>query len=147
MKKAMHVCGDAGNDAFAGAAGGCISLPGFDAGDTFDYSTALAYALDAGVPVTMFYGKQDTACNYVGGFAVAETLPWKGQAEFSNKPMEPLEIAGVEAGQTKSAGGLTWMQVDGAGHMVGMNAPAANAAALETIVGGLTAAFRERKAI
>lgn len=49
-----------GVDAFAGSAGGCISMGLFDANDHFDYSGALGRALDLGVPVTLYYGKSDT---------------------------------------------------------------------------------------
>uniref|UniRef100_A0A7S1XNW1 Carboxypeptidase n=1 Tax=Phaeomonas parva TaxID=124430 RepID=A0A7S1XNW1_9STRA len=58
--KALNICGAAGYDAFAGAAGGCINLPGFDAHDSFDYSAALGQALDAGVRVLFYYGMTDT---------------------------------------------------------------------------------------
>ena len=75
----MNVCGNAGDDAFAGAAGGCINVAPFDTNDQFDYSGALANTLEAGVPVTFYFGKQDTACNYVGGLAMADTIPWKGK--------------------------------------------------------------------
>jgi hypothetical protein len=47
----MNVCGDAGVDAFTPGAGGCIDMGNFDANDTFDYSGALAHALEAGVKV------------------------------------------------------------------------------------------------
>jgi hypothetical protein len=53
----LHICGDAGNDAFAGAAGGCISMGAFDSRDDFDYSGAVARTLEAGVPVTFYFGK------------------------------------------------------------------------------------------
>jgi hypothetical protein len=76
---ALNVCGDAGNDAFAGNAGGCISMGAFDSNDKFDYSGALGRTLEAGVPVTLFYGKTDTACNYVGGYAMAESISWSGE--------------------------------------------------------------------
>ena len=108
---ALNVCGDAGVDAFAGSAGGCISMGNFDARDTFDYSGALARALNAGIPVTLFYGKTDTACNYVGGYQVANTLPWAHMSDFAKLPLSAWEIGGVEAGQYKSLNGLTFVQV------------------------------------
>lgn len=135
VKAAMNVCGDAGNDAFAGTAGGCIdSIFPFDAKDNFDYVGALANTLNAGVPITFYYGKQDTACNYVGGMALANAIPYAQQADFNKADMTPLEIAGAEVGQIKTAGGLVFMQVDMAGHMVGLDEGAASMAALETLV-------------
>ena len=58
VKAALNVCGSAGDEAFGGCAAGCVDLPGFDNFDAFDYSQALARALDAGVDVTFYYGKQ-----------------------------------------------------------------------------------------
>jgi hypothetical protein len=43
----------------------------FDGHDDFDYSGALGRALEADISVTFYYGKTDTACNYVGGYAMA----------------------------------------------------------------------------
>lgn len=107
----LNVCGDAGVDAFSGSAGGCISMGAFDSMDSFDYSGALAQTLEAGVPVTVFYGKTDTACNYVGGYEMAKTISWSGREAFDAVPLTELEIAGVSAGFTKSYGGLTWLEV------------------------------------
>jgi carboxypeptidase C (cathepsin A) len=108
---ALNVCGDAGVDAFSGNAGGCISMGSFDARDKFDYSGALAKTLEAGVPVTFYYGKSDTACNYVGGYEMARTISWQGQKLFDAEPLQDFEIAGVTVGQTKTYGGLTWLEV------------------------------------
>lgn len=125
--KALNVCGNAGDNAFAGRAGGCINFPnGFDIGDRFDYSQALARSLDRGIPVSLYYGKNDRACNYFGGYAMANELPWKSQVNFKNESLKPLVIGGVEAGQFKQFGGLTYVQIDAAGHMVPMDQPAAS---------------------
>lgn len=118
VKEALNICGDAGEDAFAGNAGGCISLPGFDREDTFDYSAALARALDAGIDVTFYYGKNDLACNYKGGYDLASTLEWKGADAWNAAPLKQ-----VPGAQVQSSGGLSWHQVDGAGHMVPLDQP------------------------
>lgn len=135
--EALHVCGDAGVDAFAGSAGGCISMPGFDADDSFDYSGALARTLDMGIPVTLYYGKQDTACNYVGGLNVANNLSWKKGKEFQSAELTPIKVFGVEIGQMKQVEGLTFIQVEGASHMVPNSMsgnPAAAAFAISTLL-------------
>eukprot|EP00602_Paraphysomonas_sp_CaronLab_P003485 CAMPEP_0185024182 /NCGR_PEP_ID=MMETSP1103-20130426/7145_1 /TAXON_ID=36769 /ORGANISM="Paraphysomonas bandaiensis, Strain Caron Lab Isolate" /LENGTH=392 /DNA_ID=CAMNT_0027557079 /DNA_START=270 /DNA_END=1448 /DNA_ORIENTATION=+ len=137
VEESLNVCGDAGDDAFAGNAGGCINLPNFDANDPFDYSGALGRTLDAGVPVTLYYGKTDTACNYKGGYAMANSISWQGQEEFAAAGLGPMDIAGVEAGQAKSYKGLTWIQVESAGHMVPIDQPAASAMAIGTILSTL----------
>ena len=56
VKAALHVCGDAGREAFGGCAAGCVDLPGFDFPDKFDYSHALSRALKSGVDLTFYYG-------------------------------------------------------------------------------------------
>ena len=70
VAKALNVCGSAGDAAFAGCSGGCVDLPDFDGKDMFDYSNALSRSLQLGVRLTFYYGKQDTACNYVSGYRV-----------------------------------------------------------------------------
>lgn len=111
VKQALSICGDAGEDAFSGNAGGCISMGAFDSRDSFDYSGALGRALDAGIAVALYYGKTDTACNYVGGMTMANTISWSGRDAFASMPLTAIEIAGVEAGQTKSHKGLMLFQI------------------------------------
>jgi len=138
VETALNVCGDAGVDAFSGNAGGCISMGTFDSNDKFDYSGALGRALDAGIPVTLFYGRTDTACNYMGGLAMADTIAWKSTTSFQSAALVPVEIAGVPVAQQKSFGGLTFLQVDSAGHMVPLDQPASSSFALKTVLDQLT---------
>jgi carboxypeptidase C (cathepsin A) len=130
----LHICGDAGRDAFAGTAGGCISMGAFDSRDNFDYSGALAKTLEAGIPVTVYYGKTDTACQYVGGQKMADTISWKGQKDYNDAAYQGFTIAGVNAGQIKTAGGLTYIGIEGAGHMVPLDQPAASAAIIQSVL-------------
>jgi len=134
VTKALNVCGDAGAKAFGGCAAGCIQLPAFDKNDLFSYSGAIARALEQGIQVTFYYGMQDTACNYVGGYAMAEMLEWHGSEHFRAAPMEDLIVGGIPAGGQKAFGGLTWIQIEGAGHMVPINNPAAAYHAVGTLV-------------
>ena len=99
VTEALNVCGNAGDAAFAGCSGGCVDLPSFDRDDGFDYSNALSRALQQGIKLTFYYGKQDTACNYVGGYRVAtESLQWAGAAAFKEAPLEPLLIGAETLG-------------------------------------------------
>jgi carboxypeptidase C (cathepsin A) len=134
VSQALNVCGEAGYDAFSGDAGGCIDLYSFDSRDSFDYSGALARALDEKIPVTLYYGKTDTACDYKGGVAMANTIAWSKQADFANKELEPLIIADTSVGQYKSVAGLTFIQVESAGHMVPLDQPIAAAYAINSIL-------------
>jgi len=143
---ALNVCGDAGVDAFSGAAGGCISMGAFDSRDKFDYSGALGKTLDSGVPVVLYYGKTDTACNYVGGRALAEGLPWAGAASFKKEALTSIASSGAELGQQKSYGGLTFIQIENAGHMVPQDQPAASAYVVNTLVSKIVEKRRQSKA-
>jgi carboxypeptidase C (cathepsin A) len=135
VKTGLNVCGDAGNPAFEGAGAGCIDFPnGFDRHDKFDYSGALARSLDRGIAVSFYYGKADRACNYVGGYAMAKALEWKGQAAFVSAKLEPLMIGAVEGGQVQKSGLLTFVQVDAAGHMVPMDQPAASSWVIDDLM-------------
>lgn len=134
VARALHVCGDAGSKAFSNCAAGCISLPEFDADSDFDYSAALGQALSEGIKVTFYFGMRDTACNYLGGFQMASRLDWNGASAFKNAAFQDLQIAGREVGKVKSGGGLTWLQVAGAGHMVPVDDPAAALFALTTVL-------------
>lgn len=123
VTKALNVCGNAGDKAFAGCAGGCIDFTSFgcpddfDANDAFDYSAPLERALTHGIPVTLFYGKEDTACNYVGGYEMASKLSWPGAQKWAQQGLKKLVIGGSASGQIQEAAGLTFIQIDGAGHM------------------------------
>lgn len=56
--------------------------------------------------MTLFYGMQDVAVNYVGGAAAAAALEWPGALEFRSRPLQPLVIGGVSTGQTRPLGKL-----------------------------------------
>jgi len=127
VAEALNVCGNAGAKAFAGTAAGCVSLPGFDQYDDFQYSEALGRSLNKGVEVMLYYGKQDRACDFVGGYKVANTIEWSGGEHFAKHELKPVIIAGQEMGQWKSHGGLTFVQIEDAGHMVPLDQPAAGA--------------------
>ena len=140
---ALHICGEAGQNAFAGTAGGCIAMPGFDSGDTFDYSGALGRALDSGVNVLLLYGKNDLACNHVGAHAMASSIPWSGRDGFVAAPvLQAAPCAGCQMqsyrptaqASSSTAGKLIWVQVDAAGHMVPLDEPAAAGQALELLL-------------
>lgn len=134
VTRALNVCGNAGMKAFANCNAGCIEIPDFDKNDTFDYREALSEALQAGIKVTFYYGMTDTVCNYIGGSALAHSLRWSGSSRFRHTPMQDLIIQGARTGQTKAYGGLTWIQVEGAGHMVPVDNPAAAYHAISTLI-------------
>eukprot|EP00039_Didymoeca_costata_P030617 m.30572 g.30572 ORF g.30572 m.30572 type:complete len:679 (+) comp8212_c0_seq1:116-2152(+) len=136
VQEALHICSDAGNNAFGGTRGGCISMPSFDSRyESTDYFTkALAQALDAGIPVQLFYGKVDQACDYVGGEQMAQNLNWKGKEGFNAAPILDVKIAGGPAGQLREFGLLSFLYVESAGHMVPSDQPAAAFFAMDRLL-------------
>jgi len=129
VTEALHVCPGAGLEAFQGCQGGCIDLGAFDrdASGKPVHRTAQIFnrLLQQGIPVLLFYGKQDITVNYVGGLAAALSLDWRGSKAFAEAPLEDFRIGGAVAGQMKSSSGLTWMRIEGAGHMAALDsAPA-----------------------
>ena len=140
VKESLNVCGTAGQEAFGGCAAGCVGLPTFDDHDTFSYSGSLSRALEEGIDVTFYYGKQDTACNWVGALEMANTsLVWEGSTKWANTPFAPLKIGHAITGSVRSASGpngakLSFYAIDGAGHMVPMDNAAAASEALSSIV-------------
>ncbi|CAE7900331.1 KEX1 [Symbiodinium necroappetens] len=116
---------------FGGCAGGCISLPsGFDKGPPFGYTSTLSDLLDWGIPVLLMYGMRDLTCDYVGGYAVASSLRWERQNEFSSAPMESFQTFG----QKQSGGGLTFVQIEEAGHMCPADKPEASSYAVDLLL-------------
>ena len=61
---------------------------------------------------------------YLGGFEWTNSTQWKGQAEFRQATLMDWKLSsGKVAGQARSGGGLTFVEVEEAGHMVPMGQP------------------------
>ena len=82
---------------------------------TYHYVAAL---LERGVRALIYVGKNDWICNHVGNEAWTRVLEWSGHAEFSAAPLRAWKVEGAQAGMTRSAQGLTFATIEGAGHMV-----------------------------
>ncbi|KJA20880.1 hypothetical protein HYPSUDRAFT_68198 [Hypholoma sublateritium FD-334 SS-4] len=72
----------------------------------------VAAFLERGVRALIYVGKNDWICNHVGSEAWTRALEWSGHAEFA-----------ARAGMTRSARGLTFATIEGAGHMVPYDKP------------------------
>jgi len=144
VRDALHVCGNAGSKSFDGCSGGCISFPNeFDQKvSPHEHRDILGQALQLGIPVLLFYGMQDFTCNYVGGYTVASALQWSGASRWAKTPSEPLTIAGTETGTIQAAQGLTWIQIDNAGHMASVDNPAAAHFAIDKLISDVEAKKR-----
>ena len=78
----------------------------------------IAALLERNVKVLIYVGKYDWICNHVGNEAWTLALEWSGHDEFFAQPLRDWEIDGKSVGSTRSANGLTFATIDGAGHMV-----------------------------
>lgn len=82
--------------------------------------------LAAGVRVLVYAGNKDFICNVEGNRRWVEKMEWPGQAEFLASPLADWSLSsGQVAGQARAHGGLTFLSVYDAGHMVPMNQPEA----------------------
>jgi carboxypeptidase C (cathepsin A) len=88
---------------------------------TFFHLTGL---LENGVRVLIYVGQLDFICNWIGNRRMAEALEWSGAEGFRAAELEDFVVNGEVAGQAKSHGLLTYVQIAGAGHMVPMDKPA-----------------------
>ena len=67
VRKALNVCGTAGEASFGGCGAGCIAFPkSFGTTDTLDNVGTIARVLESNIPVLMVYGMTDMTCNYEG---------------------------------------------------------------------------------
>lgn len=82
--------------------------------------------LAAGIEVLVYAGDQDFICNVEGNRRWVESMVWDGQLEFAQAPLTDWVLdSDAVAGQFRSAKGLTFLNVHGAGHMVPMDQPEA----------------------
>ncbi|KAI9216698.1 Alpha/Beta hydrolase protein [Blastocladiella britannica] len=88
--------------------------------------------VERGIPVLLAHGDRDVLCNHVGAEQMLSTLEWQGGVGFGvGAGLVPYVPAGAGASGEKiggivGRGGLTYIKVRGAGHMVPFHAPAAS---------------------
>ncbi|KAL3778858.1 hypothetical protein HJC23_001469 [Cyclotella cryptica] len=85
-----------------------------------DFSGYVADLLNDGIPALIYAGDVDFICNYLGNKAWTTELEWNHGAEF--KAAEDHDWNNG-AGLARTAGGLTFLQVYDAGHMVPSDQP------------------------
>ncbi|KAJ7129023.1 serine carboxypeptidase [Mycena crocata] len=85
----------------------------------------VAALLERGVRVLIYVGNYDWICNWVGNERWTLAMEWSGQEEFSRQDLKPWGIGEGTAriGLARSAMGLTFATVEGAGHMVPYDKP------------------------
>ncbi|KAL7412773.1 Alpha/Beta hydrolase protein [Mrakia frigida] len=109
---------------------GCSSAVGsaFNAqmdgtGKTYLYVASL---LEHGVKVLIYAGKYDFQCNWIHQLSWTSKLEWSGSVPFNAEPIEEWFVSKNSteaAGEWRSSGGLTYVTVRGAGHMVPYDKP------------------------
>ncbi|KIM81856.1 hypothetical protein PILCRDRAFT_821215 [Piloderma croceum F 1598] len=83
----------------------------------------IAALLERDVRVLIYVGKNDWICNWVGNERWTLALDWSGGEAFRAEQLRDWKVDGKVAGRTRSAGQLTFVTVDGAGHMVPYDKP------------------------
>ncbi|KAJ2811542.1 hypothetical protein H4S07_002001, partial [Coemansia furcata] len=95
-----------------------------DSGDELvDSSAWIPGILAAGVRVLNYVGDADLICNWLGNKALMVNMEWPGKRGFAAAPDQRWFVAGEHAGDARSYGGLTFLRVFGAGHMVNLDKP------------------------
>lgn len=80
-----------------------------------DYVGAL---LDRGIRVLVYAGNYDAIANWVGIERFTLELDWTGKEEYGSQAMREWKVDDAVVGLTRSARGLTFATIYGAGHMV-----------------------------
>jgi len=78
----------------------------------------VAALLERGVKALIYVGTYDALCNHVENEKWTRELEWSGHKKFARQPLRDWYVKKKKAGVVRSAKGLTFLTVDGAGHMV-----------------------------
>ncbi|GJE84749.1 peptidase S10, serine carboxypeptidase [Phanerochaete sordida] len=80
--------------------------------------------LERGIRVLIYAGTYDWQCNWVANKLWVDKLEWTGADAYNAAEWHDWTVDGHKAGETKSAGPLTFATIRGAGHMVPHDKPA-----------------------
>ncbi|TFK38772.1 serine carboxypeptidase [Crucibulum laeve] len=83
----------------------------------------VAALLERNVNVLVYVGSMDWVCNWMGNEAWTLALEWSGKTAFGRQDLREWSVEGKRAGVTRSARGLTFATIDGAGHMAPYDRP------------------------
>ncbi|SCZ96819.1 BZ3500_MvSof-1268-A1-R1_Chr4-1g06752 [Microbotryum saponariae] len=80
--------------------------------------------LESKIRALVYVGVNDFVCNYLANRDWTTALQWSDQRQYVNAPFTEFKMPnGKDVGKTKSSGPLTYLEVDGAGHMVPHDKP------------------------
>ncbi|XP_042008722.1 serine carboxypeptidase-like [Salvia splendens] len=91
-----------------------------------NFDVGLPALLQDGIKLLVYAGEYDLICNWLGNLRWVENMSWSGRRRFVSAKLVPFKVGGVEAGGMKSYGGLSFLKVYNAGHMVPMDQPRAS---------------------
>lgn len=91
-----------------------------------DFEAEIPPLLEDGIKVLVYAGEYDLICNWLGNSRWVESMRWSGQERFASAAAAAFTVGGAEAGMGRSYGGLSFLKVYGAGHMVPMDQPRAS---------------------
>ena len=77
----------------------------------------VAGLLERGIPILIYAGTYDWQCNWVANKLWVDKLEWTGKDEYTREGWRDWTVDGRKAGETKSAGPLTFATIRAAGHM------------------------------
>lgn len=97
----------------------------------------VAELLDKGYPVLIYAGDKDFICNWLGNHAWTDDLDWILADSYREEVLKPwYPTPKTQSGEVKSFGGLTFLRVYEAGHMVPYDQPEASLAFVNTWLSG-----------
>ncbi|KZS95434.1 alpha/beta-hydrolase [Sistotremastrum niveocremeum HHB9708] len=84
--------------------------------------------LDRGIRILIYVGTYDWIANWVGNERMVDSLEWHGMDDFKKQTLKTWSIINGQgtlspAGRVKSSGLLTFLTIEGAGHMVPLDKP------------------------
>ena len=85
----------------------------------------VAKLLERGVPVLAYSGDTDLMVDWLGTKSWMKFLRWSGARGWSQVTEQPFVVGSKSHGRFRSFGGLTFLQIFNAGHMVPMDQPQA----------------------
>jgi len=88
------------------------------------------------IRVLIYAGDADFICNWMGNKAWTMALPWPHNDAFNAAPDHDWTVDSKKAGTVRTADGLTFLQVNGAGHMVPMDQPVNALDMIQTFTAG-----------
>ncbi|KAG1675310.1 hypothetical protein FOA52_015984 [Chlamydomonas sp. UWO 241] len=88
-----------------------------------DYTHLIPDMLEDGLQVMIYAGTLDLICNWLGNSRWVHAMEWSGQAKFQAAKEQEWSGGDGPAGTVKAAGGLSFVKVFEAGHMVPMDQP------------------------